>query len=187
PQGAAPVFGPQKGAGPEDGRRLADGLARLAECLARDVGRDVRDLAGGGAAGGLGAALAAFVNGTLVPGGDWVLDVVGFDAALVRAEVVVTGEGAFDAQSGMGKVVGEVIRRARARRVPVLLVAGSVEGALPEGVRAVTGSHPEPAARGPEAAAGPPSARGPVARGGALTPADLAALAARNLPGLLGA
>jgi glycerate kinase len=182
-QGAAPVYGPQKGAGPADVRRLADALARLAECLARDVGRDVRALPGGGAAGGLGAALAAFVDGHLVPGGRWVLDAVGFDAALARADVVVTGEGAFDAQSGMGKVVGEVIRRARESGVPVLLVAGTVEGSLPDGVRAVTGSESEVSQGGGQVAVGELSADSGGRR--QLEPADLAALVARELPSLL--
>lgn len=139
PDGAAPVFGPQKGATREDVDHLARGLERLADTLARDLGRDVRDLPGAGAAGGLGAALAAFLDGELVDGASWVLDAVGFDAALARADVVVTGEGAYDAQSAMGKVVGEVIRRARQRDVPVLLVAGSVEGDVPPGVHAVAG------------------------------------------------
>ncbi|MEJ2678652.1 MAG: glycerate kinase [Gemmatimonadota bacterium] len=180
-QGAAPVFGPQKGASPGDVRRLAAGLAGLAECLSRDVGRDVRGLSGGGAAGGLGAALAGFLGAELVPGGDWVLEAVGFDAALARADIVVTGEGAFDVQSGMGKVVGEVIRRARARRVPVLLVAGAVDGALPDGVHAVTGRDREGSPR--ERPAGALAA--PVG-GRVLDPADLMALVARELPGVLG-
>lgn len=177
-EGAAPVFGPQKGASPDDVRRLAMGLDRLARCLERDLGCDVRSLPGAGAAGGLGAALAAFVGADLVAGGEWVLGAVGFDAALARAKVVVTGEGAFDAQSGMGKVVGEVIRRAVAGGVPVLLVAGTVEGALPEGVHAVTGGEAAAAARGRVSAASP---------GGALlSPDELTALVARALPGLLG-
>ncbi len=180
-EGAAPVFGPQKGAGPADVRRLAAGLERLADCLAREVGRDVRGLEGGGAAGGLGAALAAFAGADLVPGGAWVLDAVGFDATLAQAEVVVTGEGAFDAQSGMGKVVGEVIRRARSRGVPVLLVAGTVDGALPDGVRAA-GPVPDPPARAGEAE----RVVGARAEGRLLEPSDLEALAARELPVLLG-
>lgn len=161
PDGAAAVYGPQKGATPAQVVELERGLERLAEILARDLGRDVRSLPGAGAAGGLGAALAAFLSAELVHGAAWVLDAVGFDAALATADVVVTGEGAFDAQSAMGKVVGEVIRRARSRNVPVLLVAGAVEGDVPEGVRAVTG------------------------HGAELGQSDLAALVAGALPKLL--
>lgn len=187
-EGAAPVFGPQKGAGPDDVRRLGDALAHLAECLTRDVGRDVRALDGGGAAGGLGAALAAFVGAELVPGGAWVLDAVGFDAALAEADAVVTGEGAFDAQSEMGKVVGEVIQRARHRQVPVLLVAGRVEGSLPDGVYGVDAT-----AASRLDAPGGASMRGARHRDRDVTGderllqvGDLTDLVARKLPGLLG-
>ncbi len=140
PQGAASVYGPQKGASPEDVERLEEGLARLADCWQRDLGRDVRDRPGAGAAGGLGAGLAAFLEAELVDGAAWVLDAVGFDQALARADLVVTGEGAFDAQSGMGKITGAVLDRARAAGVPALLVAGTVEGPAPDGIRVVTGS-----------------------------------------------
>lgn len=187
-EGAAPVFGPQKGAGPDDVRRLGAALARLADCLARDAGRDVRGLVGGGAAGGLGAALAAFVGADLVPGGAWVLEAVGFDAALARADVVVTGEGAFDAQSGMGKVVGEVILRARSRGVPVLLVAGRVDGPLAAGVHAVDAAcaslQEEPG--GPAASAEQHDGREPAGEAPLLQAEDLTHLVARELPGLLG-
>lgn len=161
PGGAAAVYGPQKGATPAQVARLEAGLERLADRLARDLGREVRDVPGAGAAGGLGAGLAAFLDAELVAGAAWVLEAVGFDAALAEADVVVTGEGAFDAQSAMGKVVGEVIRRARAREVPVLLVAGAVEGDVAEGVRAVTG------------------------QGAELGETDLATLVAQALPKLL--
>ncbi len=68
------------------------------------------------------------------------LDAVGFDDALARADAVITGEGAFDAQSGMGKIVGVVLDRARAAGVPAVLVAGRVDGPVPEGVRVVQGA-----------------------------------------------
>ncbi|HKJ92692.1 MAG TPA: glycerate kinase, partial [Longimicrobiales bacterium] len=136
PHGAAAVYGPQKGASPEDVRRLEAGLARLADHW-RALGRDVREHAGAGAAGGLGAALEAFLGATLTDGASWVLDAVGFDAALADADVVLTGEGAWDAQSGMGKVVGVVLARARRASVPVLVFTGSADGVAPEGVRVV--------------------------------------------------
>lgn len=140
PEGAAAVFGPQKGATPATVRRLELGLARLAARLEADIGVEVRELEGGGAAGGLGAAAVAFLGAELVPGSRWVLEEIGFDALLEGARLVVTGEGCYDAQSKMGKVVGVVVADARARGLPVLLVAGRIEGELPEGVTAVDGA-----------------------------------------------
>ncbi len=138
--GAAPVYGPQKGAGAEKVRRLERGLEHWARVVERELGRDVADLPGAGAAGGLGAAFAAFLNAPPQPGSDWVLDTVAFDAALAEAAVVVTGEGSWDAQSSMGKVTGEVVRRSRRAGVPVLLLAGRAESPAPDGVTLVTGA-----------------------------------------------
>lgn len=141
PDGAARTFAPQKGASPEAVERLETGLARLAEV----AGRDLPDAAGRssdpgtGAAGGLGYGLAAFLGARLEMGSEWVLERTGFDGALEGADLVVTGEGAFDRTTGMGKVVGEVIRRARARSVPVALVCGRVGGEVPDGVVAADG------------------------------------------------
>ncbi len=101
-EGAARVFGPQKGATPEMIGKLETGLARLAECLERDLGRAVAGLPGAGAAGGLGAGLAGFLGAELVPGAQLVMDALGFDARLERADVLVTGEGCLDGQSLRG-------------------------------------------------------------------------------------
>lgn len=132
-RGAARVFAPQKGADAAAVERLEAGLGRLAARLQADLGRDVADLPGAGAAGGLGAGCVAFLGAELVPGAPWVLDGVGFDAHLARAALVVTGEGAVDAQTGLGKVVGEVLARAGRTGVPVLVLAGSVAAELPPG------------------------------------------------------
>src|SRR6266436_5974565 len=91
-RGAAPVFGPQKGAGPEGVKLLSRGLERLAELMARHGRGDIATLPGGGAAGGLGAGLVCFAKAELTGGADWVLDRVGFDAALAKAQLVITGE-----------------------------------------------------------------------------------------------
>jgi len=139
PLGAASVFGPQKGASADDVLALEQGLGRLADVVRRDVGVDVAALDGAGAAGGLGAGCVAFLGATLERGADWVLGAVGFDALLARATLVVTGEGRYDAQSSMGKVTGEVVTRACAAGVPVVVVAGSFEGDVGDGVIAVTG------------------------------------------------
>lgn len=124
PKGAAAVFGPQKGASPPEVDRLTAGLGRLAECLAQSGHPGMDTLPGGGAAGGLGAGLAAFAHASLTAGAPWVLDRIGFDAALATAELVITGEGEFDATSFAGKVTGEIVRRAQAARRRVALVAG---------------------------------------------------------------
>lgn len=137
--GAAPTFGPQKGADPAGVRTLARGLTRLNECWMRDLGFDARPLVGGGAAGGLAAGAAAFLGATIEPGSNWVLEAVGFDALLDQATMLVTGEGEYDAQTGLGKIVGEAVARARRRGIPVLLVAGKVRAEPPEGVIAVDG------------------------------------------------
>jgi glycerate kinase len=127
-EGAAPVFGPQKGARPEEIPRLAEGLARLA-ALWSDAGRpDLGTIPMGGAAGGLGAGLVFFAKAELVRGAEWVLERAGFDAALAKADLVITAEGVFDRTSLVGKAPGEVVRRAQAAKKKVAVVAGRVEG-----------------------------------------------------------
>lgn len=140
PDGAARRFGPQKGAGPEQVERLEAGLVTLGDRLRHDLGREVADLPGAGSAGGLGAGCAAFLDAHLVSGSSWVLDRVGFDGALAAADLVITGEGAWDATSDLGKVTAEVLRRARTANVPALLVCGRVTGHTPPGVRIVGGT-----------------------------------------------
>jgi glycerate 2-kinase len=135
--GAAPLFGPQKGAGPEGVKLLARGLERLGELMARYGRPDLATLSGGGAAGGLGAGLVFFAKAQLVPGADWVLSRVGFDAALATADLVITGEGSFDRTSLVGKASGEVVRRAQAAKKKVAVVAGKFEGLV--GLHALDG------------------------------------------------
>ena len=127
PRGAARVYGPQKGASPDDVTALDAGLARLAQVLHRDLGIDVDRVAGAGAAGGVGAGALAFLGARLTPGIDLLLDLVGFDEALAGADLVVTGEGSFDAQSLSGKAAVGVARRALAAGVPVIVLAGRVD------------------------------------------------------------
>ncbi len=148
PEGASVVFGPQKGATPEMVAVLDANLRRFADILRRDTGKDVGMLPGGGAAGGLGAGLAA-CGGTIVPGIDLVLDALGFDAALRGATVVFTGEGRIDEQTPRGKVVAGVTCRAGRQGVPVIAFAGSVspgyEALYARGLVAVQGIAPGPA------------------------------------------
>src|SRR5229473_2931422 len=135
--GAARVFGPQKGAGPEGVKLLSRGLERLAELMARHGRGDLATLPGGGAAGGLGAGLVCFARAELAGGAEWVLARVGFDAALAKAQLVITGEGTFDKTSLVGKASGEVVRRAQAAETRVAVVAGKVEGLV--GLHALDG------------------------------------------------
>ncbi len=128
PAGAVAVFAPQKGASPADLPLLEQALRTLADVAERDLtGGPWRDLPGAGAAGGLGFALAAFTGAELVPGAAAVADLVGLEAALAGADVVVTGEGALDAQSTAGKAPVHVAARARAAGARVLAVVGRVE------------------------------------------------------------
>lgn len=139
PHGAARVYGPQKGASPAEVAQLDAVLARLAELLKVQLGLSVAELPGAGAAGGLGAGARAFLSADLVSGAGWMIERAGLPELLKRADLVLTGEGRFDVQSGMGKVTGRVVEAARSAGVPVLLVCGRVEGALPDGVQAVEG------------------------------------------------
>lgn len=138
-RGAARVFGPQKGADPEDIAVLERGLERWDEVVRRELGKEVAELPGAGAAGGLGAAFAAFLDASPLPGAGWLLDAVGFDKLLEEADVVVTGEGTWDRQSTMGKVTGEVVARAAAAGIPILVVAGSVKAPVPAPAVVVSG------------------------------------------------
>jgi glycerate kinase len=131
---------------------LDAGLARVASIMLRDLGVDVAAIPGGGAAGGLGAGLRAFAAAEIVSGSSWVLEQLDFDRMLSDAQLVITGEGAFDAQSSMGKITGEVIVRAAASGVPVLLVTGRVEGVLPKHVHALGDTGERTSGRGGERA-----------------------------------
>lgn len=124
PEGASAIFGPQKGATAEMVRELDAALATYADVVERFVGRNVRDVPGAGAAGGLGAGLVAFLDARLVSGSRLVLDAVGFERELDGATLVITGEGRIDGQSVYGKLTQAVTVAARSRGVPVMAVAG---------------------------------------------------------------
>jgi glycerate kinase len=121
---AARLFGPQKGASPEDVALLEDRLAGIPEL------RPFAELPGSGAAGGLGAAFAA-LGATIVPGAPAVLDLIGFDAHLAHADIVVTGEGTVDRTTAEGKAPGEVARRALAAGVRCVVFGGLVIEGVP--------------------------------------------------------
>jgi glycerate kinase len=127
PRGASAVFGPQKGATPAMAARLDAALARFAHVAAQATGRDVADQAGAGAAGGLGAGLLFFTGARLRPGIEIVLEAVGFRDQVGTADLVITGEGRTDAQTGMGKAPLGVARAAAAFGVPVVCLSGGLE------------------------------------------------------------
>ena len=127
PLGAAHVFAPQKGADPAMVELLDAGLAHLADVVERCTGRDIRQLHGAGAAGGLGAALGGVLNARLKSGIDAVLDAVDFDRRLEDVSLVITGEGRIDGQSvRFGKVPVGVARRCAARNIPVVAIVGGI-------------------------------------------------------------
>ncbi|MFJ8915195.1 glycerate kinase [Amycolatopsis sp. NPDC102389] len=126
PRGVARVFGPQKGATPEQVERLAAALDNWADVLRRDLGDDVALVPGSGASGGLGAGLCAALGARLLPRFEVLLDHVDLDARLAAADLVVTAEGTIDAQTPHGKVPAEVARRAKAHGKPVVALAGRI-------------------------------------------------------------
>ncbi|ANC78721.1 glycerate kinase [Fictibacillus phosphorivorans] len=128
PHGASAVFGPQKGATPEMVGMLDESLKKYAEVVERNLGVAVDELAGAGAAGGLGAGIVAFLDGKLQSGIDLVLDVIHFEDAVQDADLVIVGEGRIDAQTIHGKAPVGVAKRAKAVEdgVPVVAIAGSI-------------------------------------------------------------
>ena len=124
PDGAAAVFGPQKGAGPAEVAQLEGALTTWADVVARTVGRDDASAPGAGAAGGTGFAALALLAGEMRSGIELVLDLVGFDGQVRGAALVVTGEGSLDAQSLAGKAPVGVLRRSAVAGAPVVAVVG---------------------------------------------------------------
>lgn len=131
PKGVSRGFGAQKGASPADIERLEAGLHRLAVVAARDLGADgLLDLPGGGASGGLGAGLHAFLGAQLRPWAEVTLARLDLDRHIAGADLVLTAEGGLDGQSARGKIPAEVARRAGRLGVPVIALAGTLgEGA----------------------------------------------------------
>lgn len=125
-EGASAVFGPQKGATPEMISRLDAALEHYAQCVKRCLDIDVLALEGGGAAGGMGAALYAFCGAELRPGIEIVTDALHLDKLVADADLVITGEGRIDSQTIHGKVPVGVARVAKRYNVPVIAIGGSL-------------------------------------------------------------
>lgn len=126
PAGAAAVYAPQKGARPDQIGVLDRGLAHLAELFRRDLGIDVMELPGAGAAGGAAAGLVACCGARLEPGADYLLELTGIERHLGWADLVLTAEGRLDRQSLYGKAPGALAARAAARGIPCIAIAGQI-------------------------------------------------------------
>ena len=127
PDGAAAVYGPQKGATPAQVDILEAALVRYASVVRRSIGIDIANLPGAGAAGGLAGGLVAFLGAHIASGFDLVARAVHLEERLAAADMIITGEGRFDSQSLQGKVTGRVIALARAASKPVVVLAGSAD------------------------------------------------------------
>jgi glycerate kinase len=125
PRGATRIFGPQKGGTSEQLDLLERALTRLAEIVSRDLSSDFRELPGAGAAGGLGFGLLSFGGATIRQGFEVVAEFIGLRAALEKADVVITGEGRFDAQTLEGKAPAGVASMARHLGKPVHAIVGA--------------------------------------------------------------
>ena len=126
PKGAACVFAPQKGADAEMVTMLNDGLEHFSSVVKRVTGKDVSDIPGGGAAGGLGGGFVAFLPARLERGIEMVLDAISFDERIRGASLIITGEGGVDFQTLTGKTPYGILKRARRQGIPVVAIGGSV-------------------------------------------------------------
>ncbi|MCX7642652.1 MAG: glycerate kinase [Armatimonadetes bacterium] len=126
PNGASAVYGPQKGATPEMVKLLDENLRHYAEIIRRDLGVEVEHVPGAGAAGGLGAGLMAFCQARLKRGVEIVVQAVGLEERVQKADLVITGEGKIDFQTGFGKVPYGVAQVAKRYNKPVIAIAGQL-------------------------------------------------------------
>ncbi|MDI9385251.1 MAG: glycerate kinase [Verrucomicrobiota bacterium] len=139
PEGAVALFAPQKGASANDLPRLEASLARLAQRWEADLGIQLGQVPGGGAAGGLGAGCIAYMGAHLVSGAEALFQLIDLDRHLQWADCVITGEGCLDRSTFQGKLVAQLIRHAGAFKVPVLALAGKFEPGIEEDPRFTQG------------------------------------------------
>jgi glycerate kinase len=127
PKGASWIYGPQKGATPEIIEELDESLAYFADIIKRDLNKDVKDIPGAGAAGGLGASLMAFLDAELRPGIEIIIEIVKLEQAIKGADLVITGEGKIDCQTIYGKAPIGVAKIAKKYNVPVVAIAAIID------------------------------------------------------------
>lgn len=148
PQGASAVYGPQKGATPEMIKILDDNLKHLTEIIKKDLKKDIRNIPGAGAAGGLGAALIAFLDANILPGIEIIMELSNFEQQVENCDVVITGEGSTDYQTMFGKVPYGVGQVAKKYNKPLICISGSLkegyESLYDEGVTALFSISPGP-------------------------------------------
>lgn len=125
-KGATSVFGPQKGVTPELFGTIENGMKNYENIILQTTGMDMSQVQGSGAAGGLGAALVAFLGATLKPGIETILDFVGFDELLEGTNLVITGEGKIDGQSIYGKVPVGIAQRCLPKGIKVAAIVGAI-------------------------------------------------------------
>jgi glycerate kinase len=125
-KGASLIYSLQKGAGKEEALQLEEALKNLAAVIEQDLGIDVRQIPSGGAAGGAGAGLHAFLHGELQVGVDWIMEKIRFARLLEGVDLVITGEGCIDSKTVFGKAPVGVAKLAKSQNIPVLAIAGMV-------------------------------------------------------------
>ncbi|AAZ19191.1 probable glycerate kinase [Psychrobacter arcticus 273-4] len=129
--GASAIFGPQKGASSQQVNTLDQALSHFASVCEQHGYQDYQEIAGAGAAGGLGYALMSFCQAELKSGFDTIAEVANLSQHIADADLVITGEGKLDAQSAMGKVAGGVSHLAKLSHIPVIAICGSVDSLEP--------------------------------------------------------
>ena len=145
--GAAFVYARQKGADDEMIRQLDNGLKKFAATIYASLGKDIDAIPGAGAAGGLGGGFLAFLPATLKPGIQMVLEALDFDRRIQHADLIITGEGKLDRQTGMGKTPSGILKAGKLQQIPVIALGGAVEESdalLQQGFLAVFSIQPGP-------------------------------------------
>lgn len=129
--GAAYIYGPQKGATPEMVIKLDEGLRNFANVVLEQLGTDLQSISGAGAAGGLGAAFAGFLEAELESGVELILELARFEEQLQGVDLVITGEGKMDRQTSMGKAPAGIALLAKQHKIPVIALAGDISEGNP--------------------------------------------------------
>ncbi|MBR5296250.1 MAG: glycerate kinase, partial [Parabacteroides sp.] len=127
PNGAAYIFAAQKGATPETIKELDKGMYNLSQVILSEIGINIIDFPGAGAAGGLGGGFLAFLHAELKSGIQLILDTLHFEEQIKGADLIITGEGKVDQQTIMGKVPFGILQVAQKQQIPVIAIAGSIE------------------------------------------------------------
>lgn len=141
-QGAAAVYGPQKGATSEMVKTLDDALYHFSKVVSRDIGKEINDLPGSGAAGGLGGGIVGLLDGQLLPGSKIILDMLGIEKKIIDSDLVITGEGQTDFQTVFDKAPISVSKIAKSLSIPCIAISGSLgegfESVYDEGIGSIS-------------------------------------------------